>query len=136
MNTYEVIYLDSDEKKSVHIYAKNKAEAGKAFASKYPKIKDANAILSVENMDHKSRDYGTAIGLAGFIAFLGWISVIVGVFLVFSGGFMIVGISGTISIIASGFMLIMGGQITRATANTANYSKQMLAEMRKGSMVR
>ena len=50
MNTYEVVYLENGKKNNVHIYAKNEAEAGKAFASKYPEIKTKNAILSVEKL--------------------------------------------------------------------------------------
>lgn len=136
MNTYEVTYLENDEKKQIRIYAKNEAEAGKAFHKTHPQIKSKNAILSVENLDKKGRDYGAAIFIASLMSFLGWVGLIAGLFILFSGAFLLVGVSGTIGIISSSLMLIMGGQITRATANTANYSKQMLAEMQKSSMVK
>ena len=135
MNTYEVTYLENDEKKQICIYAKNEAEAGKAFHKKYPQIKSENAILSVENLDKKGRDYGSAIFIASLMSFLGWIGLLAGLFILFSGAFLLVGITGTIGIISSSLMLIMGGQITRATANNANYSKQMLTEMRKSKAI-
>ncbi len=142
-NTYEVIYLENNEKKNVLIYAEDKEKAGKVFALKYPEIKDANAILSVENMDGESNDYGVARFAAAFIVFFGWISVLVGV------GLIIVGLSelskyghislGTIvtlmpSIWAffTGFVMLVFGQTSLAVLDNTNYSKQMLAEMRKG----
>ena len=142
MNTYEVVYLENDEKKSVLIYAENKEKAGKVFTSKYPEIKDADAILSVENIDNESNDYGVARFAAGFIVFFGWITVLVGV------GLIIVGLSelskyGHISIgtmvtllpaiwaFLAGFAMLVFGQTSLAVLDNTNYSKQMLAETRR-----
>ena len=48
----------------MHIHAENEAEAGKAFASKYPEIKTEKAILSVEKLvkDKKSINNLDTIG--------------------------------------------------------------------------
>ncbi len=129
MNTYAVRFLKGTDIEVAYVQGESKLEAKKKFSKIYPDI-DSDKIISVDNIQEQSNDYGTAISVTKFIVFLGWVNVIAGIAVVISGGFLVVGVSGTIGIITSGFMLIMGGQITRATADSANYSKQMLEEMR------
>jgi len=54
MNTYEIFYLQNNEKNKVCICAKNETEAGKEFSKKYPKVKK-NSIIGLKNLDDESR---------------------------------------------------------------------------------
>ncbi len=125
MNTYIVKYLDGTELQVAYIQGIDETEAKKEFLNVYPNM-GAEKMISVTDMNEKSNDYGTAIKLAKFVSFLGWVAVIIGILLTVS----LVLITTGIPTIISGIMLIAGGQITRATADSANYSKQMLDEVR------
>ena len=125
MNTYLVKYLNGTDMQVAYVQGGNETEAGKEFSKIYPNIK-SDKILSITNIGVQQNSYGTSILIAKFISFIGWIAVVAGIALVLSGGFFIFGISSTISIISSGFMLILGGQITRAVVDNANYTKQIL----------
>lgn len=135
MNNYEITYEDNKERKQIRIYAKNEAEAGKAFKQKYPHIL-SNAIRKIVNLDTQGGgDYHIAIFIANLMSLLGWLGLITGGFLFFTGAFFALGgVPTVIGIISSSLMLIMGSQITKATVNNANYSKQMLHEMRRNSL--
>ena len=82
-----------------------------------------------------SSDYGTAISVSYFIAFVGWAAVVVGVFASFwlggQGGMALAALPGAITIILVGLMLVLGAQATRAVMDNANYSRQMLEKMSK-----
>ena len=75
--------------------------------------------------------YDTAITIAGIFAFFGWALVVIGVFVVFGGlaasapfNIIIAGIG--IGIAAIGLLQVASGQIVRATAESADYSRQSL----------
>ena len=129
MNTYAVKYLDGTELQVAYIQGDNQDRAKEEFSKVYPNIEKAK-IISASDINEQSDDYVATIRIAKIMVFFGWASVIIGIVLFLTGIFMLVGISGTIGIITSGLMLVVGGQITRATADTANYTKQMLDEMR------
>ena len=129
MNTYIVKYLDGTELQVAYIQGESQEKAKDEFSKVYPNI-DQTKIISTADINEQSDDYVAIIRIAKTMVFFGWASVIIGIVLFLTGMFMLVGISGTIGIITSGLMLVVGGQITRATADTANYTKQMLDEMR------
>jgi len=83
-------------------------------------------------------DYGIARTVAGIISTFGWILVVVGVFVTvvpLLGGnarfsvawFAMMPGLGTV---ASGFLMIMGAQVTQATVDNADHTREILAEMR------
>lgn len=125
MNTYAVKYLDGTELEVAYIQGENQENAKNEFVKIFPDI-DLVKILSISDIQEQTTDYGAAIKIAKIMTILGWIAVIAGVLMTLSMMFISMGIQTIIS----GFMLIMGSQITRATADNANYSKQMLDEMR------
>ena len=129
MKTYAVKYLDGTELQVAYIQGDSQDRVKEEFSKIYPNIEQTK-IISAVDINVQSDDYGATIRIAKIMVFLGWASVIIGIIVFLTGMFMLVGISGTIGIITSGLMLVVGGQITRATADTANYTKQMLDEMR------
>jgi len=80
-------------------------------------------------------DYKTSIGVALFVSFIGWVAVLAGVGLflqlVNQGGMGLLGLPSAITVALVGLLLVIGGQASRAVMDNANYSKQMLDEMRK-----
>ena len=82
-------------------------------------------------------DYQTSIGVAKFVSFIGWLAVIAGIglslFLLAQGGMAPLVVPSAIIVALAGLLLVIGGQATRATMDNANYSKQMLDEMRKNT---
>ena len=125
MNTYLVKYLKGTELQVAYMQGESQEKAKKEFSSVYPNI-EAEKIISVTDINEQGNDYSVAIKVAKFTSFLGWVAVVVGILLSLSVVFITTGVPTLIS----GIMLIAGGQITRATADNANYSKQMLDEMR------
>ena len=125
MNTYAVKFLKGTDIEIAYVQGINQSEAKKEFSNVYPDIV-AEKIISVTDIKEQTNDYGAAIKMAKYITFLGWAAVIIGILLTVSVVLSMMGVP----VLISGFMLIMGGQITRATADNANYSKQMLDEMR------
>ena len=82
-------------------------------------------------------DYKTSIGVALFVSFIGWVAVLAGVglsvWLVNEGGMALLGLPSAITVALVGLLLVIGGQASRAVMDNANYSKQMLDEMRKNA---
>jgi len=82
-------------------------------------------------------DYKSAIGVALFVSFIGWVAVLAGaglcVWLVSEGGMGLLGLPSAITVALVGFLLVISGQASRAVMDNANYSKQMLEEMRKNA---
>ncbi len=125
MNTYIVKFLDGTELQVVYIQGENQVKVKEKFSVACPNI-EMEKIISVIDINEKGNDYSVAIKVAKFTSFLGWVAVVVGTLLSLS----VVLIATGVPTLLSGFMLIAGGQITRATADSANYSKQMLEETR------
>lgn len=140
MNTYIVKYLDGTELKVAYIQGVDQAEAGKEFFKIYPDI-DPGKTISVDNIQEQSNDYGVSITVAKIISFFGWISVIAGIVLIIialaeaaqSGRFGIgtmMALIPAFGAIVGGLVVVITGQVSRAVMDNANYSKQMLDEMR------
>ncbi len=140
MNTYTVKYLDGTDLQMAYMQGVNKTEAKKEFSKIYPDI-DSGKILSTENIQEQSTDYGASIAVAKIIAFIGWMAVFGGVILVLiavteaiNSGKISIGtilvILPTAGVSITGLILILAGQASRALLDNANYSKQMLDEMR------
>ena len=84
-------------------------------------------------------DYGVAKAVAGFVAFVGWSLVAIGVIAVFvalqqatqsnrimpGAAVMVALMPGFISA-GLGFLLVMGAQVTRAVVDTADYAREIL----------
>jgi hypothetical protein len=78
--------------------------------------------------------YGTARGVASFIEVLGWLVVIIGVFVGFQGGSSNAGVAGILigaAVAFSGLMLIASAQVVRATVDTADNTQHMVALLKK-----
>lgn len=73
------------------------------------------------------KNYKTAINLAKILSFIGWAMVVVGILLMIS----MIGLSYGITAVVSGLGLVMGSQITRATAENANTTAQILEILKK-----
>ncbi|MEJ1372727.1 MAG: hypothetical protein RPU52_00405 [Candidatus Sedimenticola sp. (ex Thyasira tokunagai)] len=79
--------------------------------------------------------YKTTRAIAGFISFVGWISLVVGLFVAFqriteSGPEATIGLSMGIFIIYGALITIIGGQLTRANVDTTDYCREILDELR------
>lgn len=73
------------------------------------------------------KNYKTAINLAKFLSFIGWAMIVIGILLMIS----MIGLSYGVTNVISGLALIMGSQITRATAENANTTAQILEILKK-----
>jgi ATP/ADP translocase len=128
MNTYIVKYLDGTDLKVAFTQGVNQKEAEEEFKKAFPDI-GSEKIIEVVNIDSMKKSYGTTIAISKFISFIGWIGIIIAIFIFFTGSFIVVGIGNTIGIITSSFMLIIAGQLTRATAEMANNVQLILDEI-------
>jgi hypothetical protein len=83
----------------------------------------------------EKNDYKTSIAIAALVILIGWIAVVAGaffsLFLIKEGGMGLLGLPSAITVTLIGLMLVLSGQASRAIFDNANYSKQMLHEMRK-----
>jgi len=89
-----------------------------------------------------NNDYKTSTGIATFVSFLGWITILISVVLIGMGVYdsmkfrdfspmALLAIAPMFGIFIAGLFLVISGQITRATLNNTNYSKQMLDIMKR-----
>ncbi|MFZ2634424.1 MAG: hypothetical protein WA081_15800 [Desulfosalsimonadaceae bacterium] len=99
------------------------------------------AILSIEtnkNPTEYTTTYGTARMLCQIVSFVGWAAVTISGLIFFlsiiksaDNGFALIGILPSLAGIIGGLILVMVGQMTRATVDTADNTGQMLAVMKK-----
>ena len=84
--------------------------------------------------------YGTARMIAQFVSFVGWVVVGISVLILLvslvkstesHGGFALMGLFPSLAGVISGLLLVMSGQLTRATVDTADNTGQMLAVMKR-----
>jgi len=84
--------------------------------------------------------YGTARMIAQFVSFVGWVVVTISVLILIvslvkstesNGSFALMGLFPSLAGVISGLLLVMAGQMTRATVDTADNTGQMLAVMKK-----
>ena len=124
MNTYIVKYLDGTDLKVAFTQGVNQKEAEEEFKKAFPDI-GSEKIIDVINIDSMQKNYGTTIAISKFISFIGWIILLWGIFKLIS----FVGMFSAIDTITSGLMLIIAGQLTRATAEMANNVQSILDEI-------
>ncbi len=124
MNTYIVKYIDGTDLRVAYVQGVNQKNAGEKFKELFPDIK-ADSIIDVINIDSMQKNYGTTIAISKFISFIGWIILLWGIFKLIS----FVGMFSAIDTISSGLMLIIAGQLTRATAEMANNVQSILDEI-------
>jgi len=87
-------------------------------------------------------DYKTARGIASLISFLGWVSVAIGVILALT---IFIGLSSqrygvaesifisllpSIGLVISGLFLVAAGQVTRATVDNADHTREILIHLK------
>lgn len=92
--------------------------------------------LGLTASTRSATDYNTAIAVAAFVSFLGWLAVIAGVslavWLIKQGEMAILYVPFSITISLVGLLLVVGGQTARATMDNANHSKE-IAEIMKNT---
>ena len=132
MNTYVVKYLDGTDLKVAFVQGGNQTEAGREFKKLKPEISD-DKIIDVENINiYTENDYSQAIGLAKFISFIGWIIIVIAILAVIitigesKGGPGLLVVLPFLSAIPIGLLLIVFGQSSRASMDSANTSRQIL----------
>ncbi len=85
--------------------------------------------LGLTAYTRSTTDYNTAIGVAAFISFLGWLAVVSGislaVFLLKQGQMAVLYVPVGITISLVGLLLVVCGQIARAIMDNANHSKEI-----------
>lgn len=104
--------------------------------AKYSEMNATNNNAQV-NASYVS-DYGTASFVSIVVSFIGWVTVVGSLILLLisidslsgRGGFAIFALLPSLGGIISGLLLVVAGQITRATADTANSSREMLELMK------
>ena len=140
MNTYAVKFLKGTDIEVAYLQGMSQSEAKKEFSNIFPDI-DSDKIISVDNIQEQSNDYGVSITVAKIIAFFGWLAIIAGFVLILmaaaetvkSGEFGLgtaLALYPSVVAIVSGLVLVITGQVSRAVFDNTNYSKQMLDEMR------
>lgn len=100
--------------------------------------RQSDQAVGVENIN---TEYGVAKGVSSVTSFIGWGLVILGVFVGLSplmegsqsryGGISWLAVLPGVGTAVSGFLLIMGAQVTKATVDTADYTRELLKAMRQ-----
>ena len=82
--------------------------------------------------------YGTARMIAQFVSFVGWLVVVISVLILFisitegfRGSLALMRLFPSLAGVVSGLLLVMAGQMTRATVDTADNTGHMLAIIKK-----
>lgn len=151
MKRYKVEYKcdnDDGQPEEAFVVAANESKALKAFHFKVDGIKEAD-IISVSEVAKNGRntsvvqsDYTTARKIAMFISFLGWIVFAGGIIAAFvgmesglqsryGGGVSILATLPGFSIAVSGLFLVAAGQVTRATVDNADHTREILSFIRE-----
>jgi len=96
----------------------------------------------IENEPANVSEYKTARGVSGFIEFIGWLVVIFGVVISITGVISVPRNSGGASFIAmlpglgtaiAGLFLVMGAQVTKATVDNADHTREILKILSRGN---
>lgn len=90
------------------------------------------------NEPMSSSDYKSSIGVAKFVSAAGWVVCGLAFFFAFSAfsanaGIGLIVLAPALGIFLGGLILVIAGQTSRAVMDNANYSKQILEEMRKNA---
>lgn len=109
-----------------------------ANAKEFQPMKE-KAARSNNTTDYTST-YGTSRMIATFVSFVGWVVVGISALIILVslakstgpyGGFALIGLFPALGGVVSGLFLVMTGQLTRATLNTADNTGQMLSLMKR-----
>ena len=82
-------------------------------------------------MSEQKHDYKTSSALSEFVAFIGWLAIVVAFITAFvlfkeAGSFGLIAIPICIAVGLVGLLLVVSGQSLRAQLDTANATKQLL----------
>ena len=124
MKTFMVKYIKDNELKIAYVQGINQLEAQEKFLKDFSLEKDN--IIEVTNLKAVKNNYKTATAITKFIAILGILSIIGGIVAILS----VMGLPIGVGMVISGLFMIMGSQLTMANIDSANYTKQMLEESR------
>ena len=124
MKTFMVKYIKDNELKIAYTQGINQVEAEEKFLKDFSLSKEN--IIEVSNIKAVKNSYKTATAITKFMAILGVLSIIGGVLAILS----VMGLPIGVGMVISGLFMIMGSQLTMANIDTANYTKQMLDESR------
>jgi len=98
------------------------------------------SITKNNDTSHYTSTYDTTRIIAACVSFVGWVVVSISVIILLVslvqstksyGGFALMGLFPAFAGIISGLLLVMAGQLTRATVDTADNTGQMLALMKR-----
>lgn len=114
--------------------------AAELSEGKQPNTKVDSQVAITSQIDDTALDYKTSIVVSKCVAAIGWIVCAVSFLLVIgalvsAGKFGLVALAPAIGLLMGGLALVIAGQSSRAIMDNANYSKQILAELRKGSQI-
>jgi hypothetical protein len=131
--------LDNIAQQNEHA-EKTESNPSETFGGRQKEGSSISSGGSTGSWDYKS-GYGVTRGVCSFISFLGWLSVIVGGIIAFiaiistlQSGYgsapMVASLTG-VGTVFSGFMMIMGAQVTRATVDNADHTREILAAINR-----
>ena len=85
-------------------------------------------------VESDTTSYDTERGVANIIEFIGWLIVVAGIIagmvaVVYKGG--AIGYFGAFGVSLSGFLLIMGAQVVKATVDNADQIRKILTEIQR-----
>lgn len=98
-----------------------------------------SSVASDLSKDIYSSKYSTAIGVSKFISFLGWLTFVGGIIVLlidisqsskYGGEVVIATLFPSIGICICGLFLVAAGQVTRATVDNADHTREILTLLR------
>lgn len=95
---------------------------------------NTNVVEEKTSSTPSKSEYGVARGMCSLFSFIGWALVVIGVVIAFVGlsggnrygGVSVAAILPGIGTIVSGFLTVMGAQVTRATVDNADHTREIL----------
>ncbi|HFE38745.1 MAG TPA: hypothetical protein ENK06_10080 [Gammaproteobacteria bacterium] len=105
-------------------------------------LSNSNNTSSTKNSYTSRSDYEVARKVSRFISFLGWVVFALGIIVAFAGfvngvqsryggGVSIIGMLPGLGITVSGLFLVAAGQVTRATVDNADHTREILNTLRE-----
>lgn len=139
----KLVILKKDKNKySIKINPLNDLDFTVEEMSKPSSNISTSLLENYPNKNSYSSNYSTAIGVSKFIAFLGWLMFSLGIIGAltgisesskYGGGFMLAALLPSIGISLSGLFLVVAGQVTKATVDNADHTREILALLRNQS---
>lgn len=135
MKAFSIKHPDVDADDIVSIDAA--APGAKATASTSPQQSGQTPSASVAAIatarPEYNSDYGAARGLSGFISGVGWFVVVIGILTALAGideGSVLAILPG-LGLAVSGIIVVAAGQVTRATVDNADHTREILTLLKK-----